>query len=173
MGQSASGNNGYKVKEFDRIVERCYQTHFADVMDCTSADFYRAVCETVEEINKKLGSTQFSVPKITTLKLIFAKHLNALEKVTDEDATDKSAEIATYETLITREKFEEILQEVIVESGFTTDFRVMDILTYIFGVPVTALIIKQYFGLEAIPDYLFITVITTATVFLLAKLHKI
>ncbi|GKV40765.1 hypothetical protein SLEP1_g48368 [Rubroshorea leprosula] len=67
MGQSASGNNGYKIKEFDRIVERRYQTYLADEEDCTLADFYRVVCKTVEEINKKIGSTQFNVPKIITV----------------------------------------------------------------------------------------------------------
>ncbi|GLT95819.1 hypothetical protein SLE2022_134810 [Rubroshorea leprosula] len=204
MAQSASGNDGSKSNEFDSIVERCYQTHFADGKDLTSADFYRAVCETVEEINKKLGSTQFNVPKTTTLKLVFKKHQDALkkvtekvteevstdkatekvreevatdkaaEKVTDEVAKDKSTEKVTDEKLLfTKEMFEEVLQEVVVESGFSAGFGAKDMLTYIFGIPMTALLIKQRFGPKTIPNDLFIPAITSATVFLLAKLQKI
>ncbi|GKV40769.1 hypothetical protein SLEP1_g48372 [Rubroshorea leprosula] len=205
MAQSASGNVGSKSNEFDSIVERCYQTHFADGKDLTLADFYRAVCETVEEINKKLGSTQFNVPKTTTLKLVFKKHQDALknvtekvkeevatdkatekvgeevatdhkvaEKVTDEVAKDKSTEKVTDEKLMfTKEMFEEVLQEVVVESGFSAGFGAKDMLTYIFGIPMTALLIKQRFGPKTIPNDLFIPAITSATVFLLAKLQKI
>ncbi|GLT40543.1 hypothetical protein SLA2020_146690 [Shorea laevis] len=95
------------------------------------------------------------------------------EVVTDELATDKSSEKATDVILITKEKFEEILQEVFVESGFSAGFVAKDILTYLFGIPMTALLIKQRFGPKTIPNDLFIPGITSATVFLLAKLHKI
>ncbi|GLT95812.1 hypothetical protein SLE2022_134740 [Rubroshorea leprosula] len=147
-----AGNNGYKIKEFDRIVERRYQTYLADRKDCTLADFYRVVCKTVEEINKKIGSTQFNVPKIITVM--------------------QTTEYRSY-TKLTKEEFEEMLQEVIVDSGFTTGFRVKDILPYIFGIPMAAFMIKQRFGPKTIPNDLFIPAITSATVFLLAKLHKI
>lgn len=48
-----------------------------------------------------------------------------------------------------------------------------DFILYIFGVPATALFIKQRIIPRAIPNEIFIPVITSATVFVLAKLNKI
>ncbi|XVF40908.1 hypothetical protein PTKIN_Ptkin01aG0154600 [Pterospermum kingtungense] len=118
-----------------------------------SAKFYRAVCETIEEINKKLGITQLSVPKPTTLELAYGRYKEAAEGE------------------LSKEEFQDILQEVLIETGFT-GIGGKDILFYLFGVPVTGLMIKKRAALK-IPDDLFIPAITSATVFLLAKLNKI
>ncbi|XVF07106.1 hypothetical protein REPUB_Repub06bG0109900 [Reevesia pubescens] len=142
-----------KSKAIDLVIEECYQTYFRDNNEWNTAKFYRAVCETVEEINKKLGSTQLSVPKTTTLEFAFAKY----NKPADGD--------------LSKEEFQGILQELLIETGFT-GIGAKDIIFYLFGVPITALMIKKRTALK-IHDDLFIPAITSATVFLLAKLKKI
>ncbi|XP_021297397.1 uncharacterized protein LOC110426497 [Herrania umbratica] len=151
MGQNISA--GKKGKEIDSVIEKCYQTYFKDKKDWTSAKFYGAVCETVEEINKKLGSTQLSVPKTTTLELAYERYKEAAKGE------------------LSKEEFQGILQEVLIETGFT-GIGAKDILFYLFGIPVTGLMIKKRAALK-IHDDLFIPAITSATVFLLAKLKKI
>ncbi|XWS43049.1 hypothetical protein CRYUN_Cryun16bG0067600 [Craigia yunnanensis] len=153
MGQNTSASGNKKNKEIDSVIGECYQTYFKDKKDCSSAMFYRAVCETVEEINKKLGSTQLSVPKTTTLELSFERYKNAREGGVSE------------------EEFQEIFQELLIETGFT-GIGAKDILLYLFGIPVTGLMIKNRAALK-IHDDIFIPAITSATVFLLAKLNKI
>lgn len=73
---------------------------------------------------------------------------------------------------LTKEEFHKILEEVIVDTGLT-GFAAKDILFYMYGVPATALLIKQRVAPEAIPNDIFIPLVTSATVYLLAKLNKI
>ena len=72
----------------------------------------------------------------------------------------------------TKEEFEKIIQDVILDTGFT-GIGAKDILFYIFGVPVTALFIKQRLFPNAISNDVFIPGVTSATVFVLAQLNKI
>ncbi|KAE9465842.1 hypothetical protein C3L33_02244, partial [Rhododendron williamsianum] len=65
-----------------------------------------------------------------------------------------------------------ILQDVVMEAG-VSGIGAKDLILYIFGVPVTALFIKQRIIPGALPNEIFIPVITSATVFVLAKLNKI
>ncbi|CAK9188498.1 unnamed protein product [Ilex paraguariensis] len=157
MGQSLKkqGSEEKKDKEIGPIIEKCYDSHFADPnKDWNSADFYHAVCQTVEELNKKLGSTQFRVPKPATLEHAFETH---------HQGKGKS---------LTKEEFQKILQDVIFHTG-VTGIGAKDILFFLFGIPVTALFIKQRLIPRAIPNEIFIPAVTSASVFLLAKLNKI
>ncbi|KAB2006611.1 hypothetical protein ERO13_D11G322700v2 [Gossypium hirsutum] len=154
MGQNTSSFGNKKRKEIDSTIERCYKTYFEGKTNWTSATFFRAICDTVEELNKKLGSPQLSAPKITTLNVAFEKYKAAAEGKE-----------------ISKEGFQEVLQEVLIESGFS-GLGAKDIFLYLFGVPVTALMIKRQANLK-IHDDIFIPAITSATVFLLAKLNKI
>ncbi|XP_030518782.1 uncharacterized protein LOC115732273 [Rhodamnia argentea] len=156
MGNVLAGDGEKKAKEFEPIMERCYENHFKqnELEDMSLADLYRLVCETVEEINKKLGNTQLRVPKVSTLRHAYETH---------HQGKGKS---------LTKEEFQRILQEVIVDTGFT-GVGAKDILFYLFGVPATALFIKQRVAPRAIRDDIFIPGITSATVFLLAKFNKI
>ncbi|KNA09674.1 hypothetical protein SOVF_151360 [Spinacia oleracea] len=141
------------------IAQRYYDEHFLDVTKeyLTSAefsDFYRVVCQAVEGINTSVGNTQFRVPKEEALQRAFDKHHKGKGKS------------------LTKEEFQKILQDAIMETGFT-GIGAKDILFYIFGVPATALLIKQGIIPKAIPNEIFIPVVTSATVFVLAKLNKI
>lgn len=71
-----------------------------------------------------------------------------------------------------KEEFQKILQEVISDTG-VTGIGAKDTLMYIFGVPMTALFFKQRLIPNAIPNEIFIPGVTSAAVFLLAKLNKI
>jgi hypothetical protein len=74
---------------------------------------------------------------------------------------------------LTKDEFEKIFRQVITRTGFTGIGGAKDTLLYIFGVPVTAFFIKQRVIPRAIPNEIFIPGITSATVFILAKLNKI
>ncbi|THG07715.1 uncharacterized protein LOC114305920 [Camellia sinensis] len=162
MGQSlkklAPGSEENKAKEIGPVIENCYNTYFAGTdkhvhRDWKSDDFYHAVCETIEEINKTLGSTQFRVPKTTELEQVFKIHHKGEDKVT-------------------KEEFNNILQDLVFKTRFS-GFGAKDMLIYIFGVPMTTLFIKQKIIPKVIPNEIFIPVVTSATVFVLAKLNKI
>ncbi|GFY98139.1 hypothetical protein Acr_12g0006800 [Actinidia rufa] len=159
MGQSlkklAPGSEEKIGKEIGPIIENCYDTYLSGSdKDLSSDDFYRAVCVTIGEINKKLSSSQFRVPGTETLKEAYNKH---------HQGKGKS---------LTKDEFQKILQEVILESGFS-GIGAIDIGFYIFGVPLTALFIKQGVMPRAIPNEIFIPVVTSAAVFVLAMLNKI
>lgn len=64
------------------------------------------------------------------------------------------------------------MKEMIRESGFT-GIGAKEALLYIFGVPVTALFVKQRVMPQSIPNEIFIPGITSVTVFILATLNKI
>ncbi|KAL2534961.1 hypothetical protein Adt_08312 [Abeliophyllum distichum] len=156
MGQSLKkmGNEDNKNIEIGPVIEECYEKYFQYQKWESLPEFYHAVCQAVEEINKKFGSTQFRVPKITTLEHAFNKHHQ-----------DKGKSL-------TKEEFQKILQEIIMDTG-VTGIGAKDMLFYMFGVPSTALLIKQKLIPKVIPNEIFIPVVTSATVFLLAKLNKI
>ncbi|XAR68419.1 hypothetical protein NMG60_11003524 [Bertholletia excelsa] len=160
MGQSlqklAPGSEGKKVKEIGPIIENCYDRFFADPEKLKPDEFYHAVCQTVEEINIKLSSTQFRIPSQATLVKAFERH--------HEDKSKSDG--------LSKEDFHKMLQDVILETGvYGTGAK--DILFYIFGVPVTTFLIKQRTVPKAIPNEIFIPLVTSATVFILAKLNKI
>ncbi|KAL0334369.1 UNVERIFIED_CONTAM: hypothetical protein Sangu_1593100 [Sesamum angustifolium] len=73
---------------------------------------------------------------------------------------------------LTKEEFQQILQEVILDTGLTS-IASKDLLFYLFGVPATALFLKQRLAPKLVPNEVFIPVVTSVTVFLLAKLNKI
>ncbi|CAH1418498.1 unnamed protein product [Lactuca virosa] len=142
-------------KDIGPLVGKCYDKYFADPnKKWNSAEFYHAVCETVEEMNKMLGSTQFHVPKSSTLEQAYNKHHKGKEKSLSKD------------------EFQKILQDIILDSG-VTGMGIKDILLFIFGIPVITTFIKQRTAPNAIPNDVFIPAVTSASVFLLAKLNKI
>ncbi|KAK7834321.1 hypothetical protein CFP56_024720 [Quercus suber] len=107
------------------------------------------------DINKKLGNTQFRVPKTTTLTYAYKKHFKSKG------------------TPLNKDEFQDMLKEVILDTGVTGIGGAKDLILYIFGVPITAFVIKQSIMPRAIPNEIFIPSITSATVFILAKLNKI
>ncbi|XP_059646120.1 uncharacterized protein LOC132290682 [Cornus florida] len=244
MGQSlnklAPGSEEKKAKEIGPTIDLCYQKYFANKKDWRSDDFYHAVCQTVEKINKKLGTTQFRVPETNKLKEVFEKaaplreefqkimedviilepgftgsddqekkdgidrfHQTYLANKKDwssadfyyavcETVEDINKNLGTTYTMYrvaetnkveevfkklyaspsSEEEFQKIVLDVIVESRVTGS-GAKDLLLYTFGVPVTALWIKNWVFPKAPPNEFFIPFVTSATVFLLAKLNKI
>ncbi|CAI0406091.1 unnamed protein product, partial [Linum tenue] len=155
-----AGSEHNKDKDIAAAIEECYDKYFTDTnQELGSADFYAAVCKTVEEINKKLNSTQFRVPDKEKLKQVYNAHYK-------DDSKNKKKKA------LSREEFQKVLEEIIIGAGFT-GFGSKNIFLYIFGVPAAALFIKQRIAPTAVPNDVFIPGITSATVFLLAKLNKI
>ncbi|XP_058749156.1 uncharacterized protein LOC131622140 [Vicia villosa] len=157
MGQSlkklSSGTDEKKAKELGPIINELYDKNIKNASK-DFPDFYRGVCEIVEELNKKLGYTQFKLPKTDELEKAYNEHHNEKDKV------------------LTKEEFQDIMKEMVKKSGFT-GVGAKEALLYIFGVPVTALFIKQRVMPQAIPNEFFIPGITSVTVLILAALNKI
>ncbi|KAF6146031.1 hypothetical protein GIB67_033390 [Kingdonia uniflora] len=160
MGQSmmklANGAaEGKKAKDIGPIVEEYYNANIAEnSKDWKSTDFYQAVCEIVEEVNKNIDGTQLRVP-----------NRNVLEKAFNDHREGKTKSL-------TKEEFGKILKDVIFDAGFIGTGS-KDIILYIYGVPAISLFIKQLLIPTVIPNDVFIPGVTAATVFLLAKLNKI
>ncbi|XP_059291119.1 uncharacterized protein LOC132044635 [Lycium ferocissimum] len=156
MGQSFRkfANGEQRDNNIGPVIEECYERHFKNSEKGSLEMFCRAVCLTVEAVNEKLGSTQFRLPEIKKLERLY-----------------KDYEICGGKSL-TKEEYQKMLQEIIVDTKVTGS-GAKDILLYLFGVPVTALLIKQSVIPQAVRNEIFIPVVTSATVFLLAKLHQI
>ncbi|XP_004493405.1 uncharacterized protein [Cicer arietinum] len=157
MGQSLKkltpGTDEKKAKELGPIIDKFYENNLKNPSN-NFPEFYRGVCEIVEELNKKLGYTQFKLPKTEDLRKAYQEHHQGKDKE------------------LTKAEFEDIMREVIKESGFT-GVGAKEALLYIFGVPVTALFVKQRVMPQAIPNEFFIPGITSLTVLVLAALNKI
>ncbi|XP_019187853.1 PREDICTED: uncharacterized protein LOC109182204 [Ipomoea nil] len=158
MGQSlkkmGNDDDDMKGRDIQPIIEDCYDKYFVNTENWTCADFCHAICQTVEEINTSVRSTQIRVPKTETLDRAFHNHHKGKGKK------------------LSREEFQKILQEIIMDTG-VTGIGAKDILFFLFGVPVTTLFFKQRLFPTAVPNEVFIPAVTSATVFLLAKLNKI
>ncbi|XP_041024603.1 uncharacterized protein LOC121265168 [Juglans microcarpa x Juglans regia] len=154
LTKSSSGNEEKKSKEIGPILEDFYDNHIANPSKgWTFAEFYRVVCDTVEEINKQLGYTQILVPKADKLQDAYRKYHRGEEK-------------------LTKDEFQKIFEEVLVSGTGVTGIGIKDSL-YIFGVPLTALVAKQRVLPRAIPNEIFIPVITSVTVLIMAKFNKL
>ncbi|KAK9057735.1 hypothetical protein SSX86_022573 [Deinandra increscens subsp. villosa] len=152
MGQTVGKE---EKNDIGPIIGKCYDKYFSEPnKQWNSVEFYHTVCEIVEEMNKMLGSTQFHVPKTSTLQLAYNKHHKGKEKS------------------LSKEEFQRILQDVILDSG-VTGMGIKDIFLFIFGIPIVTTFIKNRAAPNAIPNDVFIPAVTSASVFLLAKLNKI
>ncbi|XP_010525473.1 PREDICTED: uncharacterized protein LOC104803261 [Tarenaya hassleriana] len=163
MGQAlnvnATGNGEKKKKEADleTLLKNCYETHFGGggEKEWTFGDFYRAVAETVEDINDNLGGTQLRVPSTEKLREAYERH-----KIGEGEKLSK-------------EEFQKLLSEVVIGTGFTGVGGVKEFLLFIFGVPVFAVFLKNRVAPKSVSNDLFIPAVTSATVFFLAKFNKI
>lgn len=177
MGQSlkklASGSEENKEREIGHIIEINYEKYFGEEAikkmqsahdpqspsqepskeEITSAPYFiRAVCEIVQEINISLKSTQLRLPDAENLRDIYSK-------------LDKGKHLE-------KDDFQKIIREVIIHSGFT-GFGSKDTFLFIFGIPLITYFIKQRVAPKSIPNEVFIPGVTSASVYLLAKLNKI
>ncbi|CAH8265531.1 unnamed protein product [Arabidopsis lyrata] len=161
MGQAldtAKGKGEVDGKDLEAMVENCYRKRLEeqnDDQEWSFGDFYRIVAEAVEEINRRLGGTQLKVPSVEKLQQAYEIHNLGEGKKLSKD------------------EFQKLLQEVLIGAGFTGVGGVKEFLLFIFGVPAIAVFIKNRIAPTSIPNDLFIPAITSATVFLLAKLNKI
>ncbi|VVB02919.1 unnamed protein product [Arabis nemorensis] len=140
------------------MAENCYLKRFEEKTDdheWSFGDFYRIVAEAVEEINRRLGGTQIKVPSVDKLQEAYERHNLGDGKK------------------ISKEEFQKLLQEVLIGAGFTGVGGVKEFLLFIFGVPAFAVFLKNRIAPASIPNDLFIPAVTSATVFVLAKLNKI
>ncbi|KAG9458028.1 hypothetical protein H6P81_002536 [Aristolochia fimbriata] len=142
-----------------KIVDRCYSTLLEDVNNTkpiSQTYFHHAVCKTVEAINVELGgSTQILIPSYTKIIELYEKNRDR------------------WSGQITRDKFVNILRELITGAQIGGRGKFRDILLYIYGFPVTALLIKQILVPDAISNDILIPAATSASVFALAKQNKI
>ncbi|XP_060177562.1 uncharacterized protein LOC132607557 [Lycium barbarum] len=134
----------------EEIIELCYNKYFRQ----TVANFYQAICLTVEEINRRQGSTQFRIPSATVIERI-RKKCKIKEGIP-----------------LKKEKVREIISELTHETAIT-GLGATDTLFYLFGVPATALFNKRRIKPQAISDDVFIPGVTSATILVLSKFNRI
>ncbi|KAK7286690.1 hypothetical protein RJT34_21872 [Clitoria ternatea] len=109
---------------------------------------------TEQKLNQKLGNTQFTLPKIEELQKEYDDHHRGKDKE------------------LTKEEFQEIMKNLVHKSGFT-GIGAREAFLYIFGVPLTAVLVKQRLMPQALANEFFIPGVTSLTVFTLAALNKI
>ncbi|XP_011027232.1 PREDICTED: uncharacterized protein LOC105127579 isoform X2 [Populus euphratica] len=167
MGQSlkklAPGSEENKEREIGHIIESNYEKYFgeeafkklaAQEKIISAPYFFRAVCEIVQEINRSLKSTQILLPDDETLREIYRDNFQGQGKRLGKD------------------DFQKIIQQIIIKSGFTGSGS-KDTFLFIFGIPLITYFIKQRVAPKSIPNEVFIPGVTSASVYLLAKLNKI
>lgn len=137
-------------------------------------------------MNKKLGNTQFRVPKVETLEqayevilIHFYQYIYVQKKYAFVYLFKVGMSFFLFQNhhqgkgkTLSKEEFQLILQEVVKHTGFT-GVGAKDILFYMFGIPATALFIKQRILPNAVKNEIFIPAVTSGTVFVLAQLNKI
>ncbi|CAF2123610.1 hypothetical protein BRARA_C02108 [Brassica rapa] len=161
MGQAlntAKGNGELNGKDLETMAENCYRKRLEeqdDDQEWSFGDFYRIVDEAVEEINRRLGGTQLKVPSVDKLQEAYERHNLGEGKK------------------ISKDEFQKLLQEVLIGAGFTGVGGVKEFLLFIFGVPALTVFLKNRIAPTSFPNDLLIPAVTSATVFLLAKLNKI
>ncbi|KAG6411079.1 uncharacterized protein LOC125188056 [Salvia hispanica] len=156
MGQSLNKSGSEeKEKEIEPVILNHYDKYFSNTKDWNYADFYHAVCQIVEEINRTIGRPQFKVQEKSKLQQTYNKHRGGEG------------------TPLKKEQFQKILKEVILDTGVTNIGGAKDMFFYLYGVPAAALFLKQRLAPKLIPNEVLIPVVTSATVFLLAKLNKL
>ncbi|KAM5581069.1 hypothetical protein ABKV19_010337 [Rosa sericea] len=164
MGNTLTGGRGTeekKTSDISIIANRKYDKYIEEANKDKAkhpnkadelSEFYRVICEIVEEINRQYGNTQINVPTKEKLKVAY-------------DNNHQGGKL-------TREEFGKCVQHVIREAEFS-GFGAKDSLIYLFGVPTTALLIKHTVMPRAVSNDYFIAGVTSATALVLAKLNKI
>ncbi|XP_062009704.1 uncharacterized protein LOC133726213 [Rosa rugosa] len=147
------GGTEEKTSDISSIADDYYEAKIKD-KEPNESGFYRAICEIVEKINHQHNNTQINVPTEQKLRDAF--------KANHKEGTGK----------LTKDEFGRCVQQVIREAGIS-GYGAKDSLIYIFGVPITALLIKRSVMPRAVSDDLFIPGVTSATALVLAKLNKI
>ncbi|PKA53714.1 hypothetical protein AXF42_Ash009210 [Apostasia shenzhenica] len=126
------------------------------------SDFYHTIYIILEELSAKKGAMQFRMP--------------SLERIRKEvDEVLKSRKTSNKDFPLTKEEVKEVIRRVISIENFEMGKASRDILLYLFGVPVVGLIAKRIIPgpTASIPDELFIPFVTSGTVIVLAKTHKL
>ncbi|KAL2320663.1 hypothetical protein Fmac_029632 [Flemingia macrophylla] len=148
----APGVDEKKKTELERIIGEEYEEHVKNTKDFLN--FYRAVCHIIERLNENFGNTQIKLPEVDDLRKEFQNRHKDKNKA------------------MTKAEFQEIMKNLVKKTTFT-GIGAKELLLYIFGVPLTALLIKQRVMPQAVADEVFIPGVTSVTVFTLAALNKI
>ncbi|XP_010926994.1 uncharacterized protein [Elaeis guineensis] len=118
-------------------------------------EFYHQFYSIIEKLNEKGGAMQFKLPKKDDLKKAFERYHPG-------------------KGTLTKEEFKKIMGEVIQLESFHVGKRAVDVLLFLFGVPVVSLLAKRVIpGAESIPEDILIPVATSGTVVFLTKTHRL
>ncbi|KAG2290625.1 hypothetical protein Bca52824_050229 [Brassica carinata] len=150
MGRALNMAKGNEVnaEDLEAMSENCNRKRLEEQNDGAQewsfGDFYRIVAE----------AYQLKVPSVDNLQEAYER-LNLWEG-----------------KKIPKEEFQKLLQDVLIGAGFTGVGGIKEFLLFIFGVPAFAVFLKNRIGPTFIPNDLFTPAVTSATVFLLAKLKR-
>ncbi|KAJ6741678.1 hypothetical protein OIU85_015824 [Salix viminalis] len=166
MGQSlkklAPGSDENKEREIGQIIEGSYEKVFwrrsyQQIVEGSDDPLIHISLEQYAKSSNKL------TPALTARNSVSQK-LRYSRKFMKITTLDKGQQLE-------KEEFRKILQEIIIHSGFT-GFGSKDTILFIFGIPLITYFIKQRVAPKSIPNEVFIPGVTSASVYLLAKLNK-
>ncbi|KAF3336860.1 hypothetical protein FCM35_KLT19446 [Carex littledalei] len=142
------------AEDIKPIIDKVYEAELKD-KEVEYDDLYHAIFNIIQELREINGAMQFELPsKDELIEAFKACHRSKGQ--------------------LTKEECREIIGKMITLDGFSVGQGAIDILLYLFGIPICALIAKRIIpGMKSISDDVVIPVATSGSVIFLAKTNKL
>ncbi|KAJ3676266.1 hypothetical protein LUZ60_003678 [Juncus effusus] len=141
------------TEDLQKIIDEVYDVDFAKGI-VNFDDFYHAIFKITQKLSEKRGEMQYKLQSKEELQKIFTKYKKGTELSKDECG--------------------KIINETIKLENFSMGQGAINILLYVFGAPILALVAKRIIpGMKSIPDDVVIPIATSGSVVLLAKSNKL
>ncbi|XP_078178909.1 uncharacterized protein LOC144573095 [Carex rostrata] len=136
-----------------QIIDEVYNAELKE-KDVGYDDLYHAIFNIIQKLREKNGALQFKLPS-------------------KEELNDEFKERSKGGKL-TKQQCKEIIGKMITIERFSVGQGAIDILLYLFGIPICALMAKRIIpGMKSISDDVVIPAATSASVIFLAKTNKL
>ncbi|KAJ3687995.1 hypothetical protein LUZ61_017159 [Rhynchospora tenuis] len=144
------------AEDIKPIIDKVYEAELKDKKDVKYDDLYHAIFLIIQELRKKSGAMHYELPSKQELSELFSQYHNPRKST------------------LTREECREIINRVIKLENFSVGQGAIDILLYLFGIPICALMAKRVIpGMKTISDDVVVPLATSASVIFLVKTHKL
>ncbi|KAJ4779477.1 transmembrane protein [Rhynchospora pubera] len=142
------------AEDIKPIIDKVYEAELKDKKDVKYDDLYHAIFLIIQELRKKSGAMQYELPPKQELSDLFSKYHRT--------------------GTLTKEECRDIINRVIKLENFSVGQGAIDILMYLFGIPICALMAKRVIpGMKSISDDVVVPLATSGSVIFLVKTHKL
>ncbi|KAJ1695693.1 hypothetical protein LUZ63_012391 [Rhynchospora breviuscula] len=143
-----------QVEKLAEIIDQVYEAELKD-KDVKYDDLYHAIFLIIQKLRKKSGAMQYELPSKQELSDLFSRYHR-------RGGT------------LTKEECREIINGGIKLENFSVGQGAIDILLYLFGIPLCALMAKRAIpGMKSISDDVVVPLATSGSVIFLVKTHKL